>query len=131
MTIFNIEQTIEPAASVLAKGFLAEANQQFEDQLQRAYDSVDRFWRRNKDAKGQPIITASETDPQPTGIEILQAMGPHAQAIIVVAYKRVEMLLGIQAALGLSGIVDVARCLSPYECTFHPDGSLDSYTLRS
>lgn len=132
MTIFNIPTDSTPEAEKLARGFLAEANAKFEAELNSAYDTIQRFWYRN-----DPVIDeeTGESVPQlegdkPSGIEILQAMGTNAKASIDVAYARVQMLLNIEAGLGLSGVVDVSRLQAPYNLVFAQDGSLQSYTLR-
>lgn len=126
MSIFEIPTDQTPAAQLLAKGFLAEANQAFETQLNAVYDTVDRFWYLNRDAEGVKQLEGDE----PSGLEILTAMGPNAKAVIDIAYARVVMLLTIQAGLGLSGIVDMTKVASPYELTFNPDGSLSTWTLK-
>lgn len=126
MSIFEIEVDNTPQATNLAKGFLAEANQQFENQLNGVYDAVQRFWYRNRDAEGNPALEGDE----PTGVEILQAMGTKAQSVIAVAYARVVMLMTIQQSLGLSGLVDLQRASAPYDLVFNPDGSLLSATLK-
>jgi len=126
MAIFDISADTTPEADKLAKGFLAEANAKFDNELNAAYDTVQRFWYRNQDAEGNPSLEGD----QPTGIEILQAMGTNAKASIDVAFARVQMLLTIEAGLGLSGIVDVSKLQAPYELVFAEDGSLLSYTLR-
>lgn len=125
MAIFDIPTPETLAAKLLADGFLAEANQQFESTLQGVYDSVQRFWYRNRDEKGEPALEGEE----PSGIEILQAMGPHAKAAIDVAYARVVMLMTIQAGLGIN-VVDLSRCAAPYELKFNAGGSLASWSLR-
>jgi hypothetical protein len=125
MTIFQIETPVTPAATLLANGFLTEANQKFEAELNAVYDGIQRFWYRNRDENGNPSLTGSE----PTGVEILQAMGPAAAPFLAVAYARVEMLLGIQQQLGLD-VLDMSKASAPFNFTFNPDGSLATATPK-
>lgn len=130
MSIFNVQDRINPATQ-LADGFLKLANQQFEEQLQQAYTAIDSFWYRNRDADGNPsAVKVDGVSNEPTGPEILQEMGTNAQAVMLVAYARVQMLLSIQTALGINA-VDLSKVAAPYEMTFNPDGSLASATLRT
>ena len=130
MSIFQVDQVVEPAAQQLAKGFLAEANQQFDREVAAAYDAVQRFWFRNLDADGNPSPIAQGQTPEPTGPEILEAMGTDAQGIITIAYSRVQMLLNIQTAFGVN-VIDQTKLTSPYDLVFNADGSLQSATLKT
>lgn len=123
MAIFDIPADATPEAVKLAKGFLAEANVKFDSELNASYDAVNRFWYRN----GEGEVDGD----QPSGIEVLQAMGPNAKSFIDVAFARVQMLLAIEAGLGLSGIVDLSKVAGPFELTFAEDGSLELWQARS
>lgn len=127
MTIFELQTEASPTAETLAKGFLAEANQAFETHLQATYDIVQRFWFRNRDTNGNPTLEGDE----PSGVEILMAMGTHAKAVVDISLARVAMLLAIQKNLGRTGMVDIERCSGPYELEFNQDGSLKAATLRT
>lgn len=130
MTIFNVDEIVTPAAEAMGKGFMKEANQNFDSQLSGVYDAIQRFWFRNQDADGNPIAEASKTDPQPTGPEILEALGTNAAAIMSVAYARVVMLVTIATELGLPNVIDQTRLALPYAVTYNPDGSLKSAKLE-
>lgn len=127
MSIFQVNTPAKPAAELLAEGFLAEANQQFESQVQSVYDAIQRFWYRNKDSEGNPALEGDE----PSGIEILQAMGPAAAPAMAVAYARVVMLVTIEQQLGQSGLVDLSKASAPYDLEFNNDGSLKTWNLKS
>lgn len=128
MSIFELPTQATPAAKVMADGFLAEGNQVFQAELDRAYDLVQRFWYRNRDAEGNPSATG---EAEPTGPEILTEMGPFAQASMAVAYARVQMLVGIATALGKPELVDLAKLTPPFDLTFNPDGSLLAATPKA
>ena len=127
MSIFDVPTEEVNQATVMAKGFLAEGNQVFQAELDRAYDLVERFWYRNKDEEGKPSAVG---EAEPTGPQILEEMGAYAQASMAVAYARVEMLVGIATALGKPELVDLTKLVPPYDLTFNEDGSLASATLR-
>lgn len=123
--IFDLQDT-GPSVQSLSTGFLKEVNLKFDQNLQEAYDGIQRFWYRNKDENGNPSLTGTE----PSGIQLLQAMGNKAEGFLVVAYARVQMLIGIEQALGLSGLVDMSKVAAPYDMTFTAEGALDTYELR-
>lgn len=127
MSLFNVAEAGAPSAEQLADGFLKETNQKFEIEKRAAYDAVQRFWYRNTDGEGNPSVSGVDA---PTGEEILRAMGTNAAHFMGAATKRVEMLLGIQAALGVDEI-DLAKIAAPFDMTFKPDGSLDTVTPRA
>lgn len=130
MELFDVTDST-PESERLAKGFLAIANQQFEEQLNAAYNAVESFWYRNRDADGNPSAVAIDgVSSEPTGPEILQAMGTNAAAVMTVAYARVQMLLSIQQALGIDA-VDLSKVVAPYEMTFNNDGSLAKAELKN
>ena len=129
MSIFEIPES-GPTAADLAAGFMKEADQGFQQQLEAAYDAVQRFWFRNKDAAGNPLAIAAAQDPVPTGVEILQAAGPQAQLLMTLAWARVAPLVELATALGRPELIETARLLPPYDLTFGPDGSLLSATLK-
>lgn len=128
MSIFELPTQATPPAKVMADGFLAEGNQVFQAELDRAYDLVQRFWFRNRDAEGNPSATG---EAEPTGPEILTEMGPYAQASMAVAYARVEMLVGIATALGRPELVDLAKLMPPFDLVFAEDGTLASATPKA
>lgn len=125
MTIFNIQDN-GPTAAQLADGFLKEADLKAEQNALEATDAIQRFWYRNQDEQGNPTLEGDN----PTGIEVLQAMGTKAQAFMLVAYARVQMLMTVQQSLGVE-LVDLSKVSGPYDLTFNPDGSLKSWTLKS
>lgn len=125
MTIFNIEDN-GPTAAQLADGFLKETNQKADQNALEAADAIQRFWYRNQDEQGNPSLEGDN----PTGIEVLQAMGTKAQAFMLVAYARVQMLLTVQQSLGVQ-LVDLSEVSSPYDLTFNQDGSLNTWTLKN
>jgi hypothetical protein len=106
---------------------MLETNQNFEQTRDAVYDGIQRFWYRNKDADGNGILEGDE----PSGIEVLQAMGTNAQAFLACAYARVVMLVTIATQLGKPDLVDVTKCAAPYDFTFNPDGSLATWTLKN
>lgn len=128
MSIFDLEQQEVDQAKVMADGFLAEGNQTFQAELERAEDLVQRFWYRNRDAEGNPSPTG---EAEPTGPQILEKMGTKAQASMAVAYARVEMLVGIATALGKPELVDLTKLAPPFDLTFNPDGSLQAATPKA
>ena len=128
MSIFELPTQEVAQAKVMADGFLAEGNQVFQTELERAYDLVQRFWYRNRDAEGNPSATG---EAEPTGPEILTQMGPFAQAGMAVAYARVQMLVGIATALGKPELVDLTKLAPPFDLTFNSDGSLLAATPKS
>ena len=126
MSLIEIEQDQTPEAVKLAKGFTLEANQHFENVRDASYDAVDRMWYRNRDANGNRALEGDE----PTGIEILQAMGTNAGRVYAAATRRAQMVLAIAQDLDRMDLVDLSRIMAPYELTFAQDGSLDTWTLR-
>ena len=116
-----------PTAADFAKGYMLETNQSFEATRDFVYDGIQRFWFRNKDKEGNGVLEGDE----PSGIEILQAMGTNAEAFLACAYARVVMLVTIATQLGKPDLVDVAKCSAPYDFTFNSDGSLNTWTLKS
>lgn len=124
--VFDVTTT-GPSAADLAKGYMLETNQNFEQIRNSVYDGVERFWYRNKDADGNGVLEGDEH----SGIEVLQAMGTNAQAFLACAYARVVMLVTIANQLGKPDLVDVTKCAAPYDFTFNPDGSLATWTLKS
>jgi len=145
--IFEIREDADQTAT-MAKGFMAEANQQAEAMATAVYDGVQRFWYRNVDTEGNPsperhaaieAKDATENTPaveawagsqEPTGLEILAAMGGNAQKFLAVSFARVQMLLTLQAQLGLS-LIDPAKVAGPYELTFNEDGTVKTATHRA
>lgn len=137
MSIFDLNEPVISKVELAAKEFIREANETFQNQLEASYKAVENFWYMNRDQnwlpsaiKCDPVPGLFEGSYEPTGPEILTQMGTNAAGIMLVAYKRVEMLLEIEAALGLSGIVDLSRLIPPYTCTYNIDGSLDTATLN-
>jgi hypothetical protein len=124
--VFDIQDN-GPSAADLANGFLKETNLQFEQTRDAVYDGIQRFWYRNRDENGEPALEGDV----PSGIEVLQAMGTKAQPFLAVAHARVQMLVGIQTALGFSDLIDLTKVSGPYDFTFNPDGSLATWTLKN
>lgn len=112
--------------------YIQEANQSFIALREKIYADVYLFWYRNTDENGERCLERKENGKHQdfTGIEILQKMGTDARSIMLIAYRRVEMLLAIQADLGLEGLVDISKCIAPYDITYNEDGSFKSATLR-
>ena len=128
--LFEVDEIVTPAAQALAKGFLKEANQELDRMLNGAYDAIDRFWFRNVDENGTKIATASKTDPQPTGPEILEAMGTDAARLMTEAYERVQFVAASLARAGKAGEMDASRLALPYDLVWNDDdGSLKTATL--
>ena len=124
MSIFNIQEN-GPTAQQLAEGFLKEADLKAEQNAIDATDAIQRFWYRNKDEQGNPTLEGDN----PTGIQVLQAMGTRAQAFMMVAFARVQMLMTVQQSLGVE-LVDLSKVSGPYNLTFNQDGSLKTWTLK-
>jgi len=127
MSLIDIAPDATPKAELLAKGFLEKTNQEFEALLLKAYDDVQAFWYRNKDADGNGVLEGSE----PTGVEMLTAMGTDAQASYQAATRRAECVIAIAGDLGKPELIDLAKIAAPYDLTFNPDGSLNTATLRA
>ena len=125
MTLFNLPSDPNPESIYLAREFLEEANRTFIQERDSAYDVVRRFWYRNVSREGQLSIDGDQT----TGLQILQALGTDARAVMMVAYARVEMLLMISYMLGKQDLVDLTQLLPPYEVEYNDDGSFKSATL--
>lgn len=125
MSLYEVQENNNKAQD-LAKGFLKEANLKFEQNLREAEDLVQRFWYRNQDEEGNPALEGDE----PTGIEILQAMGTNAQSVMQIAGLRVQMLVSIATALGQPELVDLTKVAAPYTLTYNQDGSLETWTLN-
>lgn len=129
MSIFDRNTNASPAAA-LADGFRVEANQHFDTQLDACKDAIARFWYRNTDSDGQPSLDRiSGVSDEPTGLEVLTALGTDARTVMTLAHLRVQMILDIQNALGLS-IVSESDLAGPYDLTFTTDGALDNATRR-
>ena len=126
MSLIDIIPDATPQATKLADGFIAKTNQVFEEQRQAAYSSVEEFWFRNQDENGDPALTGDE----PSGVEMLQAMGTKAESFWQAASQRAVMVISIATALNKPEEIDLAKISAPYDLTFAPDGSLDTYTLR-
>jgi len=125
MTLFNLPPNPTPESVLLAREFLEEANRTFIQERDSAYDVVRRFWYRNVSREGQLSIDGDQT----TGLQILQALGTDARAVMMVAYARVEMLLMISYMLGKQDLVDLNQLLPPYDVEYNDDGSFKSATL--
>jgi hypothetical protein len=125
MSLFNLPPNPTPESVLLAREFLEEANRNFIQERDSAYDVVRRFWYRNVDRNG----TLSIDGDQSSGLEILQALGVNARAVMMVAYARVEMLLMISYMLGKQDLIDLTQLLPPYEIEYNEDGSFKSATL--
>jgi len=126
MSLIDITPDATPRATKLADGFIEKTNQVFEEQRLAAYSAVEEFWFRNTDANGDPALEGDE----PSGVEMLQAMGTKAQAFWEAASQRAVMVISIATALGKPEEVDLAKISSPYELTFKADGSLETAALR-
>jgi hypothetical protein len=125
MTLFNLPPDPNPESIYLAREFLEEANRTFIQERDSAYDVVRRFWYRNVSREGQLSINGDQT----TGLQILQALGTDARAVMMVAYARVEMLLMISYMLGKQDLVDLTQLIPPYDVEYNDDGSFKSATL--
>ncbi len=134
MSLFEIQKDRDETAD-LATGFLSEANQQAEQIVRSITDAVQRFWYRNKDEAGNPSPVRHEAtgdwagSQEPTGAEILQAMGNDAATFLAVSAARVMMLMSVQEQLGTE-LIDPAQAAAPYELVFNKNGSLNSATLK-
>ena len=126
MSLIDVTPDATPKATKLAEGFIAKTNQVFEEQRLAAYSAVEEFWYRNQDENGDPALTGDE----PSGLEMLEAMGTKARAFWEAASQRAVMVISIATALGKPEEVDLSKISAPYELTFKSDGSLDTATLR-
>lgn len=130
MSLIDLNETPEAKVDILAKGFQKEANQAFKDILLKAEDAVQRFWFRNRDSDGNPSAVAEGDNPEPTGPEMLNAMGTNAQKVIVAAHERVKLVVGVATALGKMDLIDQSKFDVPYDLVWGEDGSLISATLK-
>ena len=130
MSLIDISSVEESKAEALAKGFIKETNQAFTDILSKAEDAVQRFWFRNTDEDGNPSAEAQGDNPEPTGPEILTAMGVNAQKVITAAHERVNLVIGVATALGKLDLIDQSKFAVPYDLVWAEDGSLTSATLK-
>lgn len=121
MTLIDVQEL--PAAERRALDFISEANREFNVQRRGAYSAVERFWYAN----GPGELVGSE----PSGVEVLQAMGTNAEAFWTAATQRAVMVIGVATALGKLSEIDMTLISGPYDLTFNDDGSLDQATLRT
>lgn len=139
MTIFQVpDQT--PTVETFANGWLQTANAQAQDLLNRSYDDVHQFWFRNRDINGNsspvkhdPATREDGTEypgsQEPTGVELLQAMGQQAGLFLGLAWAKVAGIVQADQQYSL-GIVDLDKLLPPYELEWNPDGTLKNATLK-
>ena len=128
--IFNVDEVVTPAAESMAKGFKAEANQEMERIVNSIYDAVQRFWFRNVDSEGNPSPVQSEDSQEPTGPEILEALGFEAQPLLAVAFARVQMVLSIAQQLQIPNAIDFSKLDAPYKLTWLENGLLEKAELK-
>lgn len=123
--LFKSDGQSEPAAHVLAKGFTTEAFAEYDRTLTAAYDAIQRFWFRNNYTDGSPSAVGVA---QPTGPEILEALGTSAETLLNLAYSRIQYAIGSAQFLDGATPADPANLRVPYDCVFNEDGSLQSAT---
>lgn len=134
MTIFQVPE-LGPTVEEIAAGWLATANVAASDMMQKSYDDVLQFWYKNRDAEGNPSPVKHEAteewagSQEPTGVELLQAMGQQAGLFIALAWAKIAGIVGADQQFGL-GIVDYVKLLPPYDLEWNEDGSLKSATLK-
>lgn len=128
MSIFVIGET-RPTAETIAKAWLETGNSQANDLLNRAYTDVQDFWYRNRDQNGNPSLTKHEATEEwagsnePTGVDLLNAMGQQAGLFIALAWAKVAGIVQSDQQFGL-GLVDYSRLLPPFDLSWNPDGTL-------
>lgn len=127
MSIFKTDEIVQPAAQILADGFRAEANIAQASMIKGVYDSVHKFWFRNTKADGSPSATPEGENPQPTGPEILEALGADAAKLLIEAGERAKYVITTMTRNGIK--IDQAKLAIPYVNEFNKDGSLKSSTL--
>jgi hypothetical protein len=114
-----------PNATQIAAQLINNSNVTYMRMRDALQQDFDQFWYRNRDTDGNRALTGSA----PTGIEILQALGPQALPLMTIAWARVQFVAACAAAVG--GALDVNGLLPPYDLTWNPDGSLAGYSLRA
>jgi predicted NAD/FAD-dependent oxidoreductase len=124
MSLFETVQAY-PNASQLAHQLVNNANITYTRMVEAVQQDYQRFWYLNSDASGNPALTG----PAPTGIQILQALGPQALSLMAIAWARVEFVAATAQAVGQS--FDVNSMLPPYNLTWNQDGSLNDYSPRT
>lgn len=107
----------------MAKGFTLEAFNEYERTLTAVYDAIERFWFRNRYADGVPSAVGTD---EPTGPEILEALGESAETLLQLAYSRVQFTVSSGQSLDGATAVDPEKLRIPFDCTFNSDGSLKS-----
>lgn len=114
-----------PNAAQLAANLINNSNITFMRMLQALQQDFNHFWYQNRDENGNPALTGSA----PSGIEILQALGPQAYPLMAIAWSRVQFIATCASIVGQT--LDVNAFIPPYEFTWNEDGSLASYTPRA
>ena len=72
----------------------------------------------------------SEDSDEPTGPEILEALGVEARPLLAVALARVQMVLSIAGQLKIKDAIDLTKLETPYELTWHENGKLKKADLK-
>lgn len=114
-----------PNATQIAAQLINNSNVTYMRMRDALQQDFDQFWYRNRDTDGNRALTGSD----PTGIEILQALGPQALPLMTIAWARVQFVAACAAAVGST--LDVTGLLPPYDLTWNPDGSLAGYSLKA
>jgi hypothetical protein len=114
-----------PNATQIAAQLINNSNVTYMRMRDALQQDFDQFWYRNRDTDGNRALTG----PDPTGIEILQALGPQALPLMAIAWARVQFVAACAAAVGST--LDVNGLLPPYELTWNSDGSLAGHSLRA
>ena len=131
MSLFESDEQSTPAAILLAKGFKSEANQELDRVLASAYDAIARFWFRNVDENGKPsAVRPAENEGEPTGPEILEALGTDAAYLLNPARERVKYAIAATSMFNKTGEIDQQKLYVPYDLVWNEDGSLKSATLK-
>lgn len=143
--VFDIPVDSTPEATKLALGFKAEGNLRFKELTDDAEDLIQRFWYRNRDNDGEPSLTrvvkvddngdpvdpAENVTDDPTGEEIMAAMGTDAEAIWGMAVSRATLLVELSTTLGKPDTIDGPAMAGPMDLTFNPDGTFLSATPKN
>lgn len=119
MTLFRLTHS-NSSAFDMAGETLSNMRVMFEQLLEQVQRDHKDLWYANEGLEG----------PNPTGIQVLQALEDKAQHVMFAIKARVDLLQAMAAALGLTSDVEWASLMPPYDFVWNEDGSLGAAVLK-